>query len=137
MNMSLKEYIKSVLTEIVASIDECQIQFGNKATVLPYRASEDIDMNEINTDNGYAYVSKIDFDVALTSASTKSDDNTIDGGLRVAGLFNLKGKTGADATQMSQCVSRVRFSLPVVLPHASLPNERKYDIGKHTAVSYM
>jgi len=133
--MGLKEYIKCVLTDIVNSVDECQMQFGNKATVLPYRASEDIDMDEIDTDKGYAYISKIDFDVALTSSLTKSDDNTIDGGIHVAGLFNIKGKKGADATELSQCVSRVRFSLPVVLPHVSLPNERKYNIGKHTAAS--
>lgn len=127
--MELKDFIKTVLTDIVGAVEDCQKDFGDKATVMPYRTHTATEGGEINTSKGHAIVSDVDFDVALTSSNEKSDGNALDGGLRVAGLFSVKGKTGSDDTEMSQCVSRVRFTLPVVLPHATVPNISKENKG--------
>jgi hypothetical protein len=115
----LEEFILETITQVAAGVAAAQEPFqvlGGQ--VNPVGAIPKLEnAAHIRIPNGrFGYVQTIDFDIAITRQSGEA--GSVGGGVRVVGL-SLGGKR--EATDNETNVSRIRFSLPVVLP--GQPNE--------------
>lgn len=116
--MELKDFIKQVLSDITMGITESQIENNTTAWIVPtYIIGSNI--NKVKTDKGYVPVCNIDFDVAVTSETNTKSSDGITGGIKVVELFHVGGKSQEESSAIQQNVSRVRFSIPMMLPSAS------------------
>ena len=94
-------------------------------------------VTHIKTPDGYANISNIDFDVAVTTETTEGTSSGIKGGIAVAGIFNIGGNGNEEAAEKYQNVSRIKFTIPVLLPHASSLEEEVLikDGARHKAIT--
>ena len=118
--MELKEFIKTALSDITNAVSELQAELQNGAIVSPSVTNsianvtvKDPQDNKINRP-----ISKIDFDVAITVGST---DNIEAGGK--VGIQIFSAKLGGNNENHTENVSRITFSIPVVLPNTHVENE--------------
>ena len=106
--MELKEFTKLALIEIVEAANEANNVFGDSAYVSNKRS-----------DGSYwrCDPQQVEFDVAITTTETEG----VNGGgkLTVASLFKLGCE--ANSQTANQIVSRVKFSIPLVLQVSSKP----------------
>ncbi len=118
--MELKEFIKGVISDITNAIKECQNEIQNGSIISPPNGSTGQHMSIQNR----AYeISHIDFEVAI-SAETKTTESKEGGiGINVLSAF-IGGKTSDNETLNSENVSRVKFSIPIVLPPSNAKEER-------------
>jgi hypothetical protein len=114
--MELKDFVSQTLTQIIDGVSDAQaaaLQAG--AQVNPYvnaAGSDLVSQGMLYTEGNAAQVVK--FDVALTV----SEGTGTKGGIGVfAGAVNL-GSAGQSQSENSS-VSRVQFSVPVILPRSS------------------
>jgi hypothetical protein len=122
--MELKAFVATTLTAIVEGIVEAQgraLELG--AHVNPgglMRGTTTVQENSLwdNRDNNYAR--SVSFDVALTVEEDRSMSARV--GV-VAGIFNA----GADGSSGNKqlAVNRIQFSVPVLFPATSLPEEAR------------
>lgn len=133
--MELKDFIKTALTDIVEAVKEAQDSVKDIATIAPY--TEGSKVTHIKTPDGYANISNIDFDVAVTTETTEGTSSGIKGGIAVAGIFNIGGNGNEEAAEKYQNVSRIKFTIPVLLPHASSLEEEVLikDGARHKAIT--
>lgn len=136
MAMDLKDFIKEVLTDIVGAVEESQQSFGDKATILPYTRTAEGKALPVKTAEGFATMTAIDFDVALTSTTSESTANGKGGGVQIAGIVKLGGKSAGETSDVSQSVSRIRFTLPILLPH-SAPMQELFPIKEGTKKTFL
>ena len=120
--MELKEFIKTALTDIVTAVKETQESVQDFATIAPITEAGN-KVTHIKTPNGYADISNIDFDVAVTTEATEGAANGIKGGITVAGVFSIGGNGKEETAEKYQNVSRIKFTIPALLPHASSLDE--------------
>lgn len=66
--------------------------------------------------DGVAHVSDIEFDVAVTTGTKESTGKGVKAGIKVASILNIGAGSKGDATGTTQNVSRIRFTIPVLLP---------------------
>ena len=116
--MELKDFIKNVLVDISTAIEESQDVLSQKACVAPLVTGGNC-TSGIRTSNGYAKISDIDFDVAVTTESKDGTSSEAKGGIKVLDVINLGGGAKDERHNLSQSVSRVRFSIPIVYPHSA------------------
>ncbi len=111
--MELKEFIKTALTDITDAVSELQEELKNGAIVSPSmpQAISNVTVIDPQNDNINRPISKIDFDVAITVGSK---DNVEAGGK--VGIQIFSAKIGGDIEKHTENVSRITFSIPVVLP---------------------
>ena len=121
--MELKEFIKTALSDITNAVSELQAELQNGAIVSPSVPNsianvtvKDPQDNKINRP-----ISKIDFDVAITVGST---DNIEAGGK--VGIQIFSAKLGGNNENHTENVSRITFSIPVVLPNTHVENEAEW-----------
>lgn len=126
--MELKEFIKTALSDITNAVSELQAELQNGAIVSPSVPNsianvtvKDPQDNKINRP-----ISKIDFDVAITVGST---DNIEAGGK--VGIQIFSAKLGGNNENHTENVSRITFSIPVVLPNTHVENEAEWYEKKH------
>ena len=133
--MELKDFIKTALTDIVEAVKEVQDSVKDIATIAPYTGGNAV--THIKTPDGYAEISNIDFDVAVTTETTEGTSSDIKGGIAVAGIFNIGGNGNEAAEEKYQNVSRIKFTIPVLLPHASSLEEEVLikDGARHKAIT--
>lgn len=133
--MELKDFIKAAITDIVEAVKEAQDSVKEIATIAPY--TEGNKVTHIKTPDGYANISNIDFDVAVTAETTEGSSGGIKGGITVAGIFHVGGNDNEETVEKYQNVSRIRFTIPVLLPHASSLEEEVLikDGTKHKAIT--
>lgn len=108
--MELKEFIKTAITDITEAVSELQSELNNGAIVnpaLPYSISN----GSIDAGAGNQPIQKVEFNVALTTSETASVDGNAKGGITI---FSAKLETTQQA--QSQNISRLTFTVPVVLP---------------------
>lgn len=114
-DISIKDYIKEVLTQIGEAINECNSDnvANSKMIVNPARA-------EGKTFGNYTYAVNpkdqthqriVDIDFEISVAATKSKG--VSGGLSVAAL-NLGGKNSKEI----EAANKVKFTIPVIFPSA-------------------
>ena len=111
--MELKDFIKTALTDITDAIKELQDELKNGAIVSPSMPNAIayttiVDPVNININRP---ISKIDFDVAITVGNTDKV-----GGDGKIGIQILSAKIGNENVAHSENVSRMTFSIPIVLP---------------------
>ena len=116
--MELKDFVAQTLTQIIAGVKDSQVTAkGLGAEVNPRLNTSYTEAGKqgfLSIGNGYAPV--VQFDVALTV----TEGTGTKGGIGVfAGVVNL-GSSG-QSTSESSSVSRVKFSVPLVLPKSPLP----------------
>lgn len=100
--MELKEFTKLALVEIVEAAKEASEEFNGSAFISSKRA-----------DGCYWKYDpqSVEFDVAVTS--TETDSNNGGAKLKVASMLSLGGEVSNQS--VSQTVSRIKFTIPLVL----------------------
>jgi len=112
--MTLQDFIRDSLLQISGGIQQARDKEQRIAPHISVNPSRD--SVGLAPDGSVVYL--VDFDVAVT-VSEKSTDG-LSGGISVASVFKVEGKGGSTSEQSS--ISRVRFSVPVILtekPHAA------------------
>ena len=110
--MDLDTFIVETLRQIVKGVKEAQQHDDCKGALI----------NPVNARGGGATtqvaINPIDFDVALTVSQENAKEGKASIGLACLGIGG-QGK----ATTASSCVSRVKFSVPTILPPYPVPDE--------------
>ena len=111
--MELKDFIKTALTDITDAIKELQDELKNGAIVspsMPNAIANTTIVDPVNI-NINRPISKIDFDVAITVGNADKV-----GGNGKIGIQILSAQIGNENVAHSENVSRMTFSIPIVLP---------------------
>ena len=124
--MELKEFIKTALMDIVSAVKETQEEVKEYATIAPLTDSGGEKSSAIKLKDGVAHVSNMDFDVAVTTETKGNTEN----GIKVASVFNIGASSKDNATETSQNISRIRFTIPVLLPCSASLDEIVFIGGK-------
>ena len=122
--MELKEFIKTVLSDITNAVSELQAELQNGAIVSPSVPNPIANVTVIDPqdDKINRPISKIDFDVAITVGST---DNIEAGGK--VGIQIFSAKLGGNNENHTENVSRITFSVPIVLPNTHVKNRAEWN----------
>ena len=110
--MDLKEFTKQTLIQIVEGAASANDELANYDSYIPYT-------NIGNSKSAYSYdenrvarlIVNVDFDVAITA--TESESANGGASLKVASLLNIGG--GGETKTENQTVSRIKYTLPLVL----------------------
>lgn len=120
--MELKEFIKTAITDITEAVSELQNELDNGAIVspsLPHPISngtiKDPDNNKVNRK-----ISQIDFDVAITVGDTATKEAGGKMGIQI-----LSAKIGGESQTYTENMSRLSFSIPIVLPTEHVKSEQE------------
>ena len=125
--MELKEFIKAALVDIIDAVKETQENVKDYATIVPFVGTGSKE-SSILMNGGVAKISNIDFDVAVSSETKENGQNNAETGIKVAGIFSIGIGGKEEAEKNLQNISRIRFSIPVLLPHSASFDE----IVKHS-----
>ena len=103
--MELKDFVKGVIFDITNAVKECQQELDNGAIICPTNsgAKEQV----LSRKDGALTVSNVDFEVSVSVGSS----NEFAGKITV-----LSALVGGGSTNRDENVTKVRFSIPVVLP---------------------
>lgn len=125
--MELKEFIKTAIADITNAVSELQVELKNGAIVSPSMSHPIANMTVKDPDNESVNrkISQVDFSVALTVCDT----DTIESGGK-AGIQILSAKIGGESTTHTENVSRIAFSIPLVLPVYDLHNDVTAEMAK-------
>lgn len=117
--MELKEFIKAAITDITEAVSELQEGLDNGAIInptLPCGTSS----KSVLVDNKVRVIERLNFDVAVTA----SEATEIEGGAK-AGISIFGAKVGTETNAKTENVSRLTFSIPVVLPSTYIKTWRE------------
>lgn len=113
--MKLDEFISNTLKSIIKGVNESkEYAKNNGAKINPHIGNWDYDKTYTTyykNEDGARAISKIDFDVAVITSSSQEIDG--EGGINVY-TIKLGGKL--TDKEKNESVSRIKFSLNVVLP---------------------
>ena len=120
--MELKEFVKTAIQDITNAVSELQSELKNGSIVSPSMPSTIANSTVMDPDNGSINrkISNIDFDVALTVG----DSGTIESCGKV-GIQIFSAKIGGENKSHTEDVSRITFSIPVVLPTAHVKSKQE------------
>jgi hypothetical protein len=125
--MELQDFIKNTLVQIARGIESAAAELkGSKAMVNPRNVAtahvEDGNVyGYLNTQKKfYKVVQKIDFDVAVTAEKTKETK----GGLGIS-VGSINVGTQGRSENAGSTISRIRFSVPMVLPMEDAPHDKQ------------
>ena len=111
--MDLKEFTKQTLVQIVEGAAEANKALGKYNAFIP--DTNMYNKNEcyygVDDDKVQRKVINVDFDVAITA--TESEGANGGANLKVASFLNLGG--GAESKTENQTISRIKYTLPLVL----------------------
>jgi hypothetical protein len=117
--ITLKDFVRETLSQIVEGVNEFTEQKAEVgATTYPRMTSmiAEADMEKVGVifagfgpDKGANYVTKIDFDIAISATDTETA--AAGGGIRVLSLLRADGSL--ETQTANAAVSRVRFTLPL------------------------
>lgn len=121
--MELKEFIKTAIADITGAVSELQEELGNGAIVNPtlLRGTND---RHLLVDNEVRVIEKLNFDIAVTATETTELNGKAKAGISVFGA-----KLGAENTEKIENLSRLTFSIPLILPstHVKTLSERLHE----------
>lgn len=110
--MELQQFVELALTQIVAGVAAAAVKVGEQGGSLnPSRETIDKVTAWARAGRGFVPIENIEFDVAVTASDSKEGSAGV--GISVFGA--KVGATGQGATE-NTTVSRVKFSVPMVLP---------------------
>ena len=94
--MELKDFVKGVIFDITNAVKECQQELNNGAIICPTNSNT---KEQVFSDkDGSLTISNVDFEVSVSVGSSNETGGKIN-------------------TTKDENVSKVRFSIPVVLPY--------------------
>jgi hypothetical protein len=113
--MDLKDFIKETISAIADATEELQAEYLDAGLIVnPPTDSNGTDVYETNSKvHTYRRIKEIEFDVAVSAES-----NTKGGGAAGLRVLSVELKGGAEHARSSETVSRVQFSIPIVLAPA-------------------
>lgn len=112
--MNLQDFIKTALTDIVAGVAEAsKAAREHGASIGSMHLYGHVRENKIITDESSNPVATVEFDIALAEANSKDTKGGIGVYLGAVGLGSQGASHGEASTH-----SRIKFSVPVVLPSA-------------------
>lgn len=114
--MDLKSFIKATILDISDSIKELSDEVSNGAIINPTIPSP-IATKSILYNDKNRLVERIDFDIAVSTSESTEINGKLGGSITV-----LSAKAGANTTSQDEVVSRIKFSIPVVLPVTEIPS---------------
>ena len=120
--MELKEFIKTTLTEIVEAVKETQETVKDMGATIVPTMPHAIATKTICVDENNLLISQVDFNVAVTAGSSNTLNGDAKAGIRVLST-SIKGQT----EERNEVVSRVAFSIPVILPATTILSDRQKD----------
>ena len=108
--MELKEFIKTAITDITEAVGELQEELDNGTIVNPsLRYGEQ--GKTVLVDNDVRMMERLNFDIAVTAI----DKSEVNGNAKV-GISVFGAKVGTESTEKTENVSRLSFSIPILLP---------------------
>lgn len=111
--MELKEFVKSTIAQIIDAVDELNTMYQDKDAVVnpatPYKNNKE--SKAFNTKEGYRQITDIEFDLTVSVEDAKDSSGRVNVLACVIG-----GDASRSHTEGSSSVSRVKFSVPVMLP---------------------
>ena len=127
--MELQDFIQNSLVQIARGIEKAAIELkDSKAIVNPRR----VDTRTVKDDHIYGYINtdprkrffkvvqKIDFDVAVTAEKSKETK----GGMGIS-VGSITVGTQGRSENTGSTVSRIRFSVPMLLPMEDAPHDNQ------------
>lgn len=108
--MELKDFIKETITQIVNGVVEAQVEISKHGAEINPKRVQFKEAGQYNSYNS-GKPQYVEFDVGLTSIQKSGSSEGIGVFL---GAISL-GKKNDEGTELT-AVSRIKFSLPVVLP---------------------
>ena len=110
--MELKDFIKNVISDISNAVSESQQELSNGTIIAPLnnRVSECV-----ATKHGLFQVSKIDFEVSVTTENKEGNNK----GISIASAF-IGGKYNNEEGKLDQNISNIRFSIPIIFPYVDV-----------------
>ncbi len=118
--MDLKEFTKETLVQIVQGVEAANNELSEKHAHVTSHAMKN-SAGGVLLDDRYTNAIEVEFDVAVTATETGGTKGG--GGIKVAQIFH--GGIETSKNTENQSISRVRYSLPLVL------NEEKSDTYKY------
>lgn len=108
--MDLKEFIKTAITDITEAVSELQEELKNGTIVNPSLTQGEHGKSLV-VDNEVRMMERLNFDIAVTATEATELNGNAKAGISVFGA-----KVGAENKERTENVSRLTFSLPLVLP---------------------
>ena len=108
--MELKEFIKTAITDITEAVSELQDELGNGTIVNPSLTQVEHGKSLV-VDNEVRMMERLNFDIAVTATEATELNANAKAGISVFGA-----KVGAENNERTENVSRLTFSIPLVLP---------------------
>lgn len=118
--MELKEFIKTAIADITNAVSELQEELSNGVIINPTLPNGDQGTNLLVNDE-FRAIEKLNFNIAVTATETTELNGNAKAGISVFGA-----KVGAESTEKTENVSRLTFSIPLIMPatHVKTPRER-------------
>lgn len=110
IDMELKEFIKTAITDITEAVSELQEELKNGTIVNP-SLTQGEHGKSLMVDNEVRMMERLNFDIAVTATEATELNGNAKAGISVFGA-----KVGAENKERTENVSRLTFSLPLVLP---------------------
>ncbi|UAB85717.1 hypothetical protein INR75_06805 [Zunongwangia sp. SCSIO 43204] len=113
--MELKEFIKEVLTEVIAGVSEAQEEIKKSGSTAIINATQNSAMGTKSSTKivlNKREVCPIEIDVAVSVGDTT--DTKKKGGINVIKMLEAGGEKNMQT--VSSTTSRIKFSIPVVYP---------------------
>lgn len=114
--MELKEFIKTAIVSITEAVSDLQKTLDNGTVVNPTLLQGDYEKS-IMINNEVRIIERLNFDVAVTA----TESSGLEGGTK-AGISIFGAKVGAETNTKTENVSRLTFSIPLVLPSTHVKN---------------
>ncbi|MDO3390616.1 hypothetical protein Q3C19_09025 [Bacteroides sp. ET489] len=118
--MELKEFIKESLSQIIDAVKETQEKYKDTNVVIcPDNIQEVkdglyiLDENEYDNYSSRSKVQNIDMDIAISVTEKEGNKS----GLGIAKIINAG--ISSENTQQNESISKIKFSIPIVLPTSS------------------
>ena len=117
--MELKEFIKTAITDITEAVSELQEELKNGTIVNPSHTQGEHGKSVL-VNNEVRMMERLNFDIAVTATEATELNGNAKAGISVFGA-----KVGAENKERTENVSRLTFSLPLLLPatHVKTPQE--------------
>lgn len=110
VNMELKDFIKSTITQIKESVEELNEEFEEGKVIVNPLFAESANRSMIRA-NG-ANITDIDFDLSLSVTETDGKEGKI--GI-MSSIIGMGASTKNDNQNIS--INRIQFTIPVMLPY--------------------
>ena len=118
--MELKEFIKESLSQIIDAVKETQEKYKDTNVVNCHHNIQEVkdglyilDENEYDNYSSRSKVQNIDMDIAISVTEKEGNKS----GLGIAKIINAG--ISSENTQQNESISKIKFSIPIVLPTSS------------------